>query len=158
MEAIDIAESSLDLVWAEGSIYLTGRERALARWRPWLRPGGCVAFSDLAWWTASPSPECRGFWTLEYPDMASETVIHRGAREAGYRVMRSFRMSRNAHDAYYLPFRARVDELAGSSDAGILAILGDLRREIDVAGRFPHEAGYTFFVLQRDDRRTGPGR
>ena len=33
MENIDIAGMSMDLVWAEGSIYVMGIERALAMWR-----------------------------------------------------------------------------------------------------------------------------
>ena len=54
----------MDLIWAEGSIYVMGIERALAMWRPWLRPAGCVAFSDFAWWTDVPSEEPSRFWAI----------------------------------------------------------------------------------------------
>lgn len=46
MENIDVAEGTIDLIWAEVSIYVMGMERALAKWHPWLRPRGGVAFSD----------------------------------------------------------------------------------------------------------------
>ena len=149
MESVDVAEGSMDLVWAEGSIYVMGMERALAAWRPWIRPGGCVAFSDFVWWTDVRSKEAGEFWAVEYPDMASEVMIRTRAEAAGYRVVGSFRMPQDAHDAYYVPLEARVAELSGRAEADVSNVLENLRTEIDVARRFSDEAGYTFFVLQR---------
>ncbi len=147
MGKIDIAAGSIDLIWAEGSIYVVGIERALAMWRPWLRPGGCVAFSDFVRWTGSLSKEAGAFWAAEYPDMASEAAIRSRAKAAGYRVVSSFRMSREAHDAYYDPLEARVAELAGCADSDVRKVLEGIRKEVDVVRRFSDEAGYTFFVL-----------
>ena len=149
MAKIDVAAESVDLVWAEGSIYVMGRERALSMWRRWLRPGGCVAFSDFAWWTGDPSQEARAFWAAEYPDMASEAAIRSRAEGAGYRVAGGFRMPREAHDAYYVPLEARAAELAGRAEPGVRKVVEDIRREIDIVRRFSAEAGYSFFVLQR---------
>ena len=153
MEKIDVAAGSIDLIWAEGSIYVVGMKRALVMWRPWLRPGGCVAFSDFVRWTGDLSKEARAFWAAEYPDMASEAAIRSRAEAAGYRVVRSFRMAGDAHEAYYAPLEARVAELAGSADADIRQVLAGIREEIAVVRRFSDEAGYTFFVLQRADGR-----
>ncbi len=151
MAKIGVAAGSIDLIWAEGSIYVIGMERALAMWRPWLRPGGCTAFSDVVRWTGDLSKEARAFWTAEYPDMVSETAIRSRAEAAGYRVVASFRMSKEAHDAYYVPLEARAAELARCANADIRKALEDIRQEIDVVRRFSDEAGYTFFVLQRAD-------
>lgn len=38
MTNMRIAEESMDLIWAEGSIYVMGIERALAMWRPLIFP------------------------------------------------------------------------------------------------------------------------
>ncbi len=149
MEEADVVKGSIDLIWAEGSIYVIGQERALAMWRPWLRPGGSVAFSDLVWWTGDPSQEAVAFWAAEYPDIASEAAIRSRAEAAGYRTVASFRMPKEAHDAYYVPLAARVAGLAARADTGLRKVLEDVRREIDIMQRFADEAGYTFFVLQR---------
>ena len=151
MEQIEVVEGSIDLIWAEGSIYTIGMARALAMWRPWLRPGGSVAFSDIAWWTEAPSKEAGAFWAVEYPDMASEAAIRSCAEAAGYRAVGGFRMSKAAHDAYYIPLEARVAALAGRADARLRNVLEDIRREIGIMRRFPDEAGYVFFILQRAD-------
>ena len=155
MAKIDVAAGSIDLIWAEGSIYVAGMERALAMWSPWLRPGGCVAFSDFVQWTGDLSKEARAFWAVEYPDMASEDAIRSRAEAAGYRTVDSFRMSKDAHDAYYAPLEERVAELAGCADIEVRRVLEGIRKEIEVVRRFPEQAGYTFFVLQRGDGRAG---
>ena len=149
MENLDISRKSLDLVWAEGSIYVMGIERALARWRPWLSSGGCVAFSDFVWWTDDRSDEASEFWVSEYPDMATEVAIRSTAEAVGYRLVSSFRLPKEAHEAYYLPLEARVAELVDCDDAGVVKVLESIRTEIDVVRRFSDEAGYSFFVLQR---------
>ncbi len=141
MGKIDVAAGSIDLIWAEGSIYVVGMERALAMWRPWLREGGCLAFSDFVWWTGDPSEEACAFWAVEYPDMASEDAIQSRAKAAGYRVVSSFRMPREAHDAYYVPLEARVAELAGCTDSDFRKVLEGVRKEIEVVRRFPDKAG-----------------
>ena len=158
MAKIDVAAGSIDLIWAEGSIYVIGMERALAMWRPWLRPGGCVAFNDFVQWTGDLSNEARAFWAIEYPDMATEDAILSRAEAAGYRVVSSFRMSREAHDAYYDPLEGRITELAGCADSDVRKVLDGIRREIDVVRRFSDEAGYTFFVFRRGDGRAGAER
>ena len=148
MERMDVAQGSVDLVWAEGSIYVIGVQRALAMWRPWLRPGGCVAFSDLAWWTDDPSKEAREFWAAEYPDMMTEARIRSLSESEGYRVIDCFRMPKEAHDAYYIPMEARLADYTGQLDDELMEFLGALRKEIDVARKFSTEAGYTFCILQ----------
>ena len=155
MAKIDVATGSIDLIWAEGSIYVVGMERAFALWRHWLRPGGCIAFSDVVRWTGDLSEEARAFWAAEYPDMASEAAIRSRAEAAGYRVVAGFRMPKEAHDAYYVPLEARGAELAGCADTDVQQVLAGLRREIDIVRRFSDEAGYSFFVIQRAEGCAG---
>ena len=149
MKNIEVAEGSVGLIWAEGSIYLVGIERALAVWRPWLRPGGCIAFSDFVWWTDDPSEEASEFWAAEYPDMATAVAIRATAESSGYRLVSSFHMSKEAHDAYYVPLEERVAELAGCVDADVQQVIENIQREIEVVRHFADDAGYTFFILQR---------
>lgn len=151
MEDLEVESGTIDLVWAEGSIYVVGIERALGQWRPWLVPGGHVAFSDFAWWTERPSREPQAFWAREYPGMASEPATRALAEAAGYRVTASFRLSRAAHEAYYGPLEARVAELETGAGPDLGGLLAEIRQEIDVVRRFRDEAGYTFFILRRVD-------
>ena len=151
MESLEVESGTIDLVWAEGSIYVIGIERALGQWRPWLVPDGHIAFSDFVWWTERPSREPQTFWAREYPGMASEPAIRALAEAAGYHVTGSFRLSRAAHEACYGPLEARVTELETGAGPDLGDLLAEIRQEIDVVRRFRDEAGYTFFVLRRVD-------
>ena len=53
MTVLDAAPRSVDLIWAEGSIYCVGFDKALKTWRPYLADGGVVACSELSWLTAT---------------------------------------------------------------------------------------------------------
>ena len=88
---------------------------------------------------------------MAYPDMATEDTIRSRFHSAGYRGIESFRMSRDAHDAYYIPLEARMAGLAGSANTDVLQVLEDLRVEIDVLRQHADDAGYTFFVIRRED-------
>lgn len=154
MAKINIADGSIDLIWAEGSIYVVGMEQALTNWRPWLRSGGYIAFSDFVQWTGEMTEAARAFWAAEYPDMSTEATIRARAKVAGYRVVADFRMPKDAHDAYYVPLEARVSELSGCGDDEIQQVLAGIRKETEVVRRYADEAGYTIFVLQIDDGYT----
>ncbi len=54
MFELDFPESSLDILWAEASIYIIGFERGLREWRPLLRPGGYLVASEACWLRSDP--------------------------------------------------------------------------------------------------------
>ncbi|NJN64772.1 MAG: hypothetical protein HC882_07760 [Acidobacteria bacterium] len=61
--------TGFDVIWAEGSAYSIGFETALRRWRPLLRPGGCLVVTELVWFVGEPSEIARDFF-------ASRTTRH----------------------------------------------------------------------------------
>jgi hypothetical protein len=60
-------EGSFDLIWAEGSIYITGFATGLRRWRPLLKDTGCLAATELSWLKQEASGEAAAFWQKNYP-------------------------------------------------------------------------------------------
>ena len=71
MLAPGVEPASLDLIWCEGAAYAVGVERALAAWRPLLRPDGFVVFSECCWIASGPPAECAAFWADAYPAMTT---------------------------------------------------------------------------------------
>jgi SAM-dependent methyltransferase len=123
---------SLHLIWAESSIYATGREQALRAWRDLLRPGGCMVFSDVVW-TASRearSPTTVAFWAQEYPAMTDCGAVSRQLSEHGLKPIDEIEMPRSAWSNYYDPVRARIaairpDVEPGSALHRVLAIMDE---------------------------------
>jgi DNA-binding transcriptional MerR regulator/ubiquinone/menaquinone biosynthesis C-methylase UbiE len=135
-----------DVIWAEGSAYILGVERALRDWRPLLRPGGALVFSDMVWRTDDPPEALRAFWASEYAGMASVPARLAQARRAGYRVLGHFDMGREAMDGYYRPLEARVAQLAGRLAGS--RVIEDLRAELAAYGACDGIASVEMFVLQ----------
>ena len=64
-----------DLIWSESSIYGIGRANAFTCWRPLLKPGSWLVFSDvvLQCEPTARSDKVSAFWAKEYPDIKQQT-------------------------------------------------------------------------------------
>lgn len=143
---------SVDLIWAEGSIYLLGFEAGLRQWRELLRPGGHVAVSEATWLAAAPPAEVRAYWHEQMPTLTDVAGNLARAQAAGYEVRGHFALPREAWlEEYYSPLEARVERLAdeASADEELAAVLAETRREIEVYRRWGDTYGYVFYVLRR---------
>ena len=147
MAQLPVPDQPWDVIWAEGSAYILGVEKALADWRTLLRPGGAFVFSDMVWRTDTPDDQIRSFWDAEYPAMTTPATRVAQAKRAGYRVLGHFDIGTQGMETYYRPLAARLDalepRLAGSR------VLEDLRREIAVLEAGREQFGYEMFVLEK---------
>ena len=116
--------ATFDLIWAEGAIYVMGYEAGLHAWRPLLKPGGCMAVTELTWLVDDPRPEPHTFWREAYPNMRGLKDNQRMIAEAGYRELGHFQ----------LPPRGLVDPLLRTHRGPHRAAGGPLRRR---PGRAP---------------------
>lgn len=141
---------SVDLVWSEAAAYSIGVGDALRAWRPLLRPGGWVAFSELVFTGEDLSTESRAFWEAEYPAMTDLAGVERWIADAGYACRERFLLPPSAWWAYYGPLESRIEVLRGryAGDSTALALLDEAQREVDVYRRDQDGVGYAFFVCQ----------
>lgn len=142
---------SFDLIWAEGSIFIIGLERGLREWKSLLKPGGCLAFSELAWFVPEPPQEIRDYFNRVYPDMDGDERNCRIASDLGYEVVDVIHLPHEAWIAnYYDPIRGQVDTMEarhpGVPEAA--EICRNLREEIDMYERFGDTYGYSFYLLR----------
>lgn len=152
MASLDFPAGSFDLVWSEGAIYNMGFEAGLAAWRGLLRPGGCLAVSDLAWLKAEVPAECEGFWGAEAPGVTTVAERLSQAGSLGYDVLGHFTIAPECWTAaYYEPLEQCLDALLGEHpgdpDAERVAMM--MRQEARMYLQFQDFCGYEFFVLRR---------
>lgn len=138
--------SGFDLIWAEGSAYSIGFENALRRWRPLLRPAGCLVVTELVWFVAGPAARARAFFADEYPDMRDERTRLNQARSLGYELLGSFRLPAEDWRAYY----AGVEESLREAIArhGELEIYAALQLERAIYEACGDDYGYLCLALQ----------
>ncbi len=152
MDALPFETESLDLIWSEGAIYNMGFAAGLAAWRPFLRPGGVLAVSEITWLGPDPPEEIRQHWLGEYPEIAMAAEKITTLERAGYDLRGFFTLPETCWlDHYYEPLAERLpaflERHAGSPEAAEIA--ADGRREIDLYRRFKAWFSYGFFIAAR---------
>ncbi len=152
MAAPPAAPGSVDLLWCEGAAYFLGIERALTLWRPLLRPGGHLAFTEAVWLRPDPPPEVREMWAKEYPAMTDVAGNLALAARCGYEARGHFTLPDSAWwDDFYHPMERRIAALGPkySGDVEALDTLASISSEIELHRRFGDTYGYEFIVLRR---------
>ena len=151
MRQLEFADSSFDLIWCEGAIYIAGVEASLRDWRRLLLDGGHVALTEVCWTRPDPPAECVSFWEQEYPAIRDEAALLTAIEACGYETVGHFILPRSAWwDDYYRPLERNVEAFRtryrGRPEAQELADL--CQREIDVWKAYSDYYSYAFFVAR----------
>lgn len=152
MAELDFEENSLDLIWAEGSIYNIGFGGGAKGWRRFLKDGGCLAASELAWIRDDPPDEVRTFFAAEYPDMKTLEENLAILEGAGYENIGHFILpARCWEEEYYIPMEARLAEMEEkyAGDVKAQEVLAMNRREIEIFRKYSEYYGYVFYIARK---------
>ncbi|WP_299735388.1 MerR family transcriptional regulator [uncultured Endozoicomonas sp.] len=136
-----------DLIWCEGSAYIMGFENAIRQWKSLLTDESVLVVSDLVWLKDKPNPEAKAFWDNDYPDMTNVDDRINQVRTAGYELISTFPLSKEAWDFYIAPLRDRVKDL--QSEMHNSQALKSIVRELGVYKNYLGEFGYQMFVLKK---------
>ncbi|MEE4210446.1 MAG: class I SAM-dependent methyltransferase [Parvularcula sp.] len=136
---------TLDLIWAEGSVYLVGYEAALKRWKPLMKPDSSLVVSDCVWLTPDRPEAAAAFWGQAYPDMTTLDERIRQAADVGFETVHSFELGMHNWDNYYSEIRK---ELASRDDLPTEFIQG-LEQELQTfeEARGTYDYGVLFLKL-----------
>ena len=151
MSDLPLPDAAFDAIWSEGAIYIIGFSTGLAAWRRLLRPGGCVAVTELSWLTPTPSAEPAAAWGADYPAMQTVSGNIATIERLGYALVDTFVLpERDWWTDYYGPLRARIEALAPtwSADEQRRGVLAEARREIALFERYSREYGYVFYLMR----------
>lgn len=142
-----IEPDSVDLIWSEAAIYNVGFRRGLEMWKRLLRPGGCVAVSEVVWLTDSPSPKAREFWEAEYPAITTIEANLQAMQDAGYEPLGHFTLPPSDWEQYYEPLEACLEEFVlRSTKEASRSLALSVKREIALWREHETDFGYCFFV------------
>jgi SAM-dependent methyltransferase len=109
MDSLPFTEESLDLIWSEGAIYNMGFRKGVEAWRPFLKPGGLLAVSEITWLRPNPPQEIFEHWNSEYPEIATVTEKIAALESAGYDLVGYFVLPPNCWiDNYHGPTELRI--------------------------------------------------
>jgi ubiquinone/menaquinone biosynthesis C-methylase UbiE len=149
MDNLPFKNNELDLIWSEGAIYNIGFERGLNEWRKFLKPGGCVAVSEVSWFTEERPAEIQNFWQDAYPEI--DTIPNKVAKlqKAGYIPVASFILPENCWtEHFYAPQvpaqEAFLERHPGNKTAE--EFIASERHETQLYYRYKEYYGYVFYI------------
>ncbi|MBL6928591.1 MAG: class I SAM-dependent methyltransferase [Rhodospirillales bacterium] len=150
MDAMDFELESFDLIWSEGAVFILGVEAALRLWRPFLKPGAIIAFTEATWLTEDPPAEAKEYWAQGYPVMATAEANEATAKTLGYEALDRFILpASDWTDEYYAPLKERMDQTSDSADPDMAATIAEALREIEIFERYGDSYGYVFYILRK---------
>jgi trans-aconitate methyltransferase len=152
MDALSFADESLDLIWAEGAIYLMGFSAGIEAWKPFLRPGSVMAVSEITWLRPDPPQEVREYWNAEYPEIATASEKIAILERAGYDLLGYLVLpSTSWIDNYYEPTEERMPAfLERHEDQPEAAEIAEIeRQEADLYKRYQDWFSYGFYVARK---------
>jgi hypothetical protein len=158
MDDLGLEPASAALIWSEGAVFTVGTQKALAHWWPILKPGGYVAFSDLAWVSAARPPEAATFFDacyasfVEQPGMPDAIGLFSIAARIGYRLEAHFVLpASDWGDEYHAGVKARIDGLRDRDNAVLRELIATLDKEMDLVSRYASAFGYVFTILSKPE-------
>ena len=152
MDELPFEKNHFDLIWSEGAVYNIGFETGITMWRDYLKPGGCLAVSELTWISLSRPKEIEEFWTREYPeiDLASNKI--RILEENGYTLTGYFYLSEKSWiENYYKPLEADFRFFLERHNYSGLAkkVVHDQREEMNLYQTYHEHYSYGFYIARK---------
>lgn len=152
IDALPFAKQSLDVIWSEGAIYNLGFEEGLIAWRPFLKPGGVLAVSEITWLTSTRPEPIQRHWAQEYPpiDLASAKIAL--LEKHGFSPVGYFTLPESCWlDNYYTPLQSRFAELLSQynhSDSARACVDAE-QREIELYQQYKDYYSYGFYIARK---------
>lgn len=146
---LDFEPASFDLIWAEGSAYFMGFERAIEEWRKLIRERGFLFISDAVWLVEKQSPDCRDYWKIEYPNMKNIEQRKKQVLNMGYSIEDWFILPREDWKRFFDDMEFCVSKAIRES--GMTRTFKNILKGIEIDKRYGCEYGYLCMVLQRSD-------
>lgn len=149
---MDFDESSFDIVWSEGALYLMGFQNGLRRCRQLLKESGYLAVTEAVFLQPNPPVPLLQYWEKEYPDIAVVKSNVDLIQREGFRLLTHFTLPKSAWlDSFYSPMEEALDCLQEKYRGNKIAqsVFKNQQNEIDLYKKYSDYFGYEFFVMQK---------
>lgn len=152
IEDLPFDSGALDTIWSEGAIYNLGFEAGVAAWRPFLKPGGVLAVSEITWLTSERPAELQAHWEQEYPQIDQASGKLAVLEKHGFTPIGYFPLAESSWiESYYRPLQARFPALLEEYEhsKAARACVEAEEREIALYERHHAHVGYGFYIARK---------
>ena len=148
MDALPFSPGEFDVIWAEGSIYNIGFERALAEWRKFLKPGGYIAITENTWFREEQPQEIKNFWQEAYPQIDTIPTKVAQMQKAGYLPVATYMLPETIWTDYYKMQAANGESFLKKykGNKTVEEFIASQRYEAELYDKYKAYYGYVFYI------------
>ncbi len=152
MGALPFLSDQFDIIWAEGSMFIIGFQKALKEWKKHIKKGGFLAFSDCVWLKENPPKKLSDFWQSEGIELPKVDEILDTAKKEGYECILNFTIQPNSWKTEFYDYIEEAlvhfwKQYPGNAEA--IETFNSIQHEIDIYDAYQAYFGYEFFVLKK---------
>jgi cyclopropane fatty-acyl-phospholipid synthase-like methyltransferase len=149
MDKLDFRPGEIDLIWSEGAIYNMGFERGLNYWVDFLKQGGYVALTEVAWLTIDRPAEIEDFWQDAYSEI--DTIQNKiiVMQNAGFEIITTFVLPEACwlDNFYALHIKAQKQFLSKHpNNIAAQKLVENEKHEAMLYAKYKQYYGYVFFI------------
>jgi len=151
MKKLDLPNHEFDVIWSEGSIFVTGFENGLNTWKKFLKPKGFMIISEANWFKENPPADLKEFWDNEYPGLLTVEENIDLIKKCDYEIIESFPLSTNGWiNNFYYPLEKNVFKMRKkySDNSEALEAINSVQNEINMFKKYSDYYGYMFYVIR----------
>lgn len=152
MDQLSFRDEEFDMIWSEGAIYIIGFENGIKKWKPFLKPGGYMAISEVTWIQPQRPDEIETFWSREYPEISTAQHKIKTLEEHGFLLEGYFNLSEESWiQNYYNPLEMKLETFLQRHSHSDLAIkvAEETRAEIELYQKFKEYYSYGFYIAKK---------
>ena len=153
MLSMDFPEESFDIIWAEGSTFIIGFEKALKEWRRLLKHERFLVAHEMTWSRLNPPQQVYNYWKrLAASGIRTVSEYLEQIPVCDYDVVGYFTLPEDTFwTEYYIPLEQRIQALRPKyiNDSGALEVLGKEQQGIDLSKKHHQWYSSAFFVMQK---------
>jgi len=152
MDNLPFKEHEFDLIWAEWAIYCIGFENGIQKWKPYIKPWGYVAVSEITWTTQDRPKAIADHRNNEYPEIDTAWKKIEILEKQWFSLVGYFNLQEKSWTTnYYTPIQERLEKFLQENNHSSLAqdIVENERKEVDLYTKYKDFYSYGFYIAQK---------
>ncbi len=152
MLEMDFQDSTFDIIWSEGSIFVMGFRNGLKKCHQLLKEKGYFVVSEVVLLLPHIPEQLKEFWDEEYPDIKDIKSNISMIRKEGFDLINHFTLPKSAWIDFYSQMNKRLKILMKKYYDNKIAIevLNKFEKEMIIYEKYSDYFGYEFFITMKN--------
>jgi len=151
MLEMDFKNSTFDIIWSEGAIFVMGFRNALKKCNQLLKNKGYFVVSEAVLLLPNLPKPLKEFWDKMYPDIKDIKSNISMIEDEGFNVLSHFTLPKSCWVDFYSQMNEKIKELKKKyhNNKTALQVFDNFEKEEKMYDDYSDYYGYEFFIMQK---------